>query len=166
MITKTNQSLSEVFDVTPESAMTVSEQIVEDVDEMSSDAGSKHDKDRDADFELARATMHSILLIGQQSLKNAAIIADGTEEPDSYNAVSSLISRITDASTKLMGLHDMKMKLTTKPTAPVAPTTTTGNGNTTISGPVVFVGSTTEMSRMARMVADKHKHSSIDMKGI
>lgn len=144
MITKTNESLSNIFDVEPSTGEVI-EQIVPDI--ACNDSTVKI-KSEDADLEICRTTMHNLLLQGQRSLENAIIIANGTEDADSFNAVSTLIGKMTDASTKLMGLHEIKAKINRpvvmpQPVAQLQPTA----GSTNISGPVVFVGSTSEFAK-------------------
>ena len=134
MITKTNQALSDIFDVEP-----VTHAIIEH-EPVKATVESAHD----TDFEIARLTMHNMLIKGQEAVGNALIIANGTEEADSYNALSTLIKTMTDASSKLMGLHEIRAKIV-KPVTQSTPQIEATN-NTTISGPVVFVGSTSELA--------------------
>lgn len=137
MITKTNQSLSNIFDVEPSTG---------EVIEHEPNVSKSIEKLQDIDFEIARTTMHNILLKGQSAIENALLIANGTEEPDSYNAVSNLIGKMTDASVKLMGLHETKMKILTKSEVQIQ-STTESSTTTNISSQVVFVGSTSELAK-------------------
>ena len=141
--TKTAQAFGDIFDVEPTMSNIVSAEplpITEKKDVSSADT----------DFEIARASIHNALLKSQNALENAFIIANGTEDPDSYNAASKLVERIVDASTKLMSLHDIKNKVTPK-TGGVVPVQETlhseGTSTTTITGPV-FVGSTSELAKL------------------
>lgn len=142
MITKTNQSLSNIFGVEP---------TAHEVIEHETKIVSVVENAQDTDFEIARTTMHNLLLKGQSAIENALLIANGTEEADSYNAVSNLIGKMTDATVKLMGLHEMKAKINTK--QQVAQITPELGSTTNISGPV-FVGSTSEL---AKMISDQRK---------
>ncbi len=154
MITKTNQSLSDVFNVEP---------TAQDVITVEAAAQSTEILDNPAstDFEIARAAMHNILLKGSTAIDNALIIANGNEEADSYNAVSNLIGKMTEASTKLMGLHEMKAKIT-KPAAPNSGQPEQNvPGNVSISGPV-FVGTTSEL---AKIVMQQRKPTNIIQQG-
>lgn len=135
MITKTNQSLSNIFDVEPTAHEVVAAEEAAPV---------AVEKPEDKDFELARLAMHNILLQGSTAIENALVIANGNEEADSYNAVSNLIGKMTEASVKLMGLHEIKAKIA-KPAAPTAPQLE--GGAVSINGPV-FVGTTSELSRL------------------
>lgn len=137
MITKTDQSLSNIFDVTPTTNEVVKYESATDVTAVTNKTS------QDTDFDIARTTIHNLLLKGQQSLDNAIIIANGTEEADSFNAVTNLIAKMTEASVKLMGLHEIKSKIT-KPTI-LTPDTPHESGTMNINGPV-FVGSTSELS--------------------
>lgn len=136
MITQTNQSLSNIFDVEP----TMHEVIVPEIV-----APEQTAKVEDTDFEIARTTMHNILLKGSTAIENALVIANGNEEADSYNAVSNLIGKMTEASVKLMGLHEIKAKMSKPVTAPITPQLE--SGAVSINGPV-FVGTTSELSRL------------------
>lgn len=136
MITKTNQSLSNIFDVEPSTG-----EIIESKPEIKVDSTVQ-----DTDFEIARTTMHNLLLKGQSALENAILIANGTEEPESYNAVSALIAKMTDTSVKLMGLHEIKSKLAIKSPSNLQ-TPNLESTTTNISSQVVFVGSTSEMAK-------------------
>lgn len=144
MITKTNQSLSNIFDVEPTVPMPIV--IPSETVETKVEASTQ-----DTDFEIARLTMHNIMIKGQEAIANALVIANGSEEADSYMAVSNLIGKMTDASTKLMGLHELKMKVNAKVTAPPPPLQLGVEGQTAvnISGPV-FVGTTSELSKMVQ----------------
>lgn len=137
MITKTNQALSDIFDVEP---------IVHEVAVVESKDITVTENAQETDFEIARTTMHNLLLKGQSAIENALLIANGTEEADSYNAVSNLIGKMTDATTKLMGLHETKMKLNIKQPQQLSPDPQ-GSGTVSISGPV-FVGTTSELSKL------------------
>lgn len=141
IVTKTNASLSNVFDVEP---------TVHEVIEHEANPVVKIEDSQETDFAIARATMHNLLLKGQTAIENALLIANGTEEADSYNAVSNLIGKMTDATVKLMGLHEIKAKINVKvPTiVPQEP-----GANISISGPV-FCGTTSELSKM---LADQRK---------
>lgn len=142
IITKTNASLSAVFDVDP---------TVHEVIEHEGNPVAVIEDSQNTDFEIARATMHNLLLKGQQAVENALVIANGTEDADSYNAVSNLIGKVTAASTKLMELHDIKMKLNVK--VPTILPQESGVPAVNISGPV-FCGTTSELSKM---LADQRK---------
>lgn len=145
MITKTNQSLSAVFDVEPiKHEVIESKPIVTEAKESISAA-------QEIDFEIARNAMHNLLLKGQSAIENALLIANGTEEAESYNAVSNLIGKVTQASTRLMELHEIKTKLVIKAETPM-PTQESSN-TVSISGPV-FVGTTSELSKM---LTNQHK---------
>lgn len=145
MITKTNQGLSDVFDVTP--TLVSNEVALVDMKIEDSSEPKAKQKSQDEDFELVRITMHNLLLKGQEAIENALVIANGTEEADSYNAVSNLIGKMTDASVKLMGMHEIKQKIESKPVvAPSVPASVEPN-TTNFSGPV-FVGSTSELAKM------------------
>ena len=140
MVTKTNRALSDVFDVQPTHA--------DIVDYVPIDNSKKS---LETDFDVARSTMHNLLLKGQQSLEQAILIANGTEDPESFNAVSTLIGKMTDASIKLIGIHEAKMKVENKIEVKVPPEQHASTMN--VNGPV-FVGSTSEF---AKFLSDKTK---------
>lgn len=145
MITKTNHGLSNVFDVTP--TLVSNEVVLVAATSEDSSIPKVQQKSQDEDFELVRVTMHNLLLKGQAAIENALIIANGTEEADSYNAVSNLIGKMTEASVKLMSMHEIKQKIESKPVvAPAVPVSSEPN-TTNFSGPV-FVGSTSELAKM------------------
>jgi hypothetical protein len=87
--------------------------------------------------------------LGKNTLENAVMIANGSEDPKSFDSVAKLMDSIGSLSDKLVGIH------TKNKVAPVA-AINNPEGGTTINGPV-FVGSTTEFSKMiARIKNDAH----------
>lgn len=155
MVTKIEQSLADKFDLDPaaetndlpiESTAETPQTEPEAPKEEPRTIEVKANEDLDEDFEIARKTMHNLLLKGQQTLENAIIIADGTEDPESYNAVSSLIGRLTSASNKLLELHQQKEKLIPSPAKMMGGETALPTGQTNITGPV-FCGTTSELSK-------------------
>lgn len=155
MITKTNRALSDVFDVEPIEEKFPATDDTFDVVEVPPTEENKDQVAMDNDFEIARVTMHNLLLKGQSTLENAIIVANGTEDPDSFNAVSKMVDTLVKVSGKLMDIHETKQKLKNPApkgadgavTAPIAPS------STNINGPV-FVGSTSELAAFL----NKNKH--------
>lgn len=146
MSVKTNNSLSEIFDVNPITGETVVPQVVAKVDE------SKPDTKLDNDFELARTTIQNAILKASHSLEVASLVAAGTEDSKSFDAVGNLVSKLVDASEKLVGIHEKKAKAEPKKIAGGI-IDQTGENTTNINGPV-FVGSTSEL---AKFLSDRNK---------
>ena len=148
IVSKTDQSLSDIFDVEPIGVMTRTDVVVEKVNVVSAEVKSPTEQNQDLndDFAIARMTMHNILIRSQETLETAILIANGSEDPKSFDIVSNLIGKITDASSKLIILHSLKNNATPKSvSSEVAPVTTPGAVQ--VHGPV-FVGSTSELALM------------------
>jgi len=154
MITKTDQSLSDVFDVTPVGQQVAVQATPPAVIEKPVNI-EPVDKDLMDDFQIARTMIQGLLVRGADAMENAILIANGTEDPKSFEAVTNLIGKLTDASEKLVGLHEKKNKSATKVAAqPEMPQ----GGNINMTGPV-FVGSTSEL---AKMINDSRKNNQGD----
>lgn len=137
MVTNTDKSLSQIFDVMPTKMNgTIIEAKIAPVINTQTPVAKLDD-----DFELARLMMHSLMIKGANSLDTALLIANGTEDPKAFDAVSKLISNLTDVSERLISLHEKRHKSTT----PVA--SVQSENSTNILGPV-FVGSTSELALM------------------
>lgn len=141
--TKTNIALSELFDVDPSTGEIFDVVPTDNSKRLPSDPRKENLKLED-DFELARSMMHSLLLKGANSLDNALLVANGTEDPKAFDAVSKLISNLTDVSEKLIELHGRKVRSKAATPSDGKPIEA---GSTNITGPV-FVGSTSELALM------------------
>ena len=66
------------------------------------------------DFDTARANIKSILTVGSDAITNLGALAFQSQDPETYTALSKLIKDVTDASTKLLDLHERLENITNK----------------------------------------------------
>lgn len=66
------------------------------------------------DFELARASIKKVLEIGSTSLDELSSIAKSAQRPDGFEAVSKMIKEISDASNKLLDIHEKMERISSK----------------------------------------------------
>lgn len=134
MITKTNQSLSNVFDVTP---LTINDKPV--VLPVVAD---------DNDLDESAQTAKDLLEKGSDVLETASLIAAGSEDPKMFSAIASLIASMNQTNSHILQVHDRKQKL-------IKPTSDTSDGMTINTSGAVFVGNTTDFAKAIRDMRSK-----------
>jgi hypothetical protein len=123
-----DDKLSQVFEIEP---ITKSEVITQqDI------VTHKNDK-LESDYETTRANLHALLIQGQDALNHALEVAKASEHPRAFEVVGGLMKHVADINTQLLDLHKKKQSIE----APDKKTQTTTNNS-------IFVGSTTELSKM------------------
>ncbi len=75
-----------------------------------------HDKENvdnnvEADYEIARTNLHSIIEQGGELLQKAIVVALESEAPMSIDTAAALITRMADVNEKLLALSEKRLKL-------------------------------------------------------
>ena len=94
----------------------------------------------ESDYERTRDNLHELLRQGQDALNHALEVAKVSEHPRAFEVVGGLMKQLSDINHQLLDLHAKHAKLENKDTS--SPTTTNVTNNT------MFVGSTTDLSKM------------------
>lgn len=131
---KIDDSLSKVFDIEP---MKNTEVI--DVD------GSvipPSDEKVENDYNAIRNNLYSILNQGQEALLHALEVAKQSEHPRAFEVVGNLMKNLSDINHQIIDLHTKKTALESKAAKTEEKTVKNVTNNS------IFVGSTTELSRM------------------
>lgn len=93
----------------------------------------------DADYDVSRDNLHSLLQQGKEALEHALAVAKQSEHPRAFEVVGQLIKQLADVNQQLMDVHQQKKKL--EEPSKASKTETTNNN-------AIFVGSTAELSKM------------------
>jgi len=128
----TDDKLSLVFDVEP---IGKTEIILQN----SSEIVAKNEA-FDHDYETTRSNLHSILSQGQDALFHALEVAKQSEHPRAFEVVGGLMKHLSDINHQLLDLHKKKQNLESNRDDSEKATVTNNNA--------IFVGSTTELSKM------------------
>jgi hypothetical protein len=92
------------------------------------------------DYEYTRANLYSIIEKGQEAINGILELAQETEVPRAYEVAGQLIKSVSDAADKLMDLQGKLKKI--EENSPQRNTTNVTNA--------LFVGSTSELSKLLR----------------
>ena len=100
-----------------------------------------HDDSAESDFTIARANIHRIIDIGSDALPTLSMIADQSQNPTAFNALSNLMSTLLQANRDLLALQkDIRdISKADEPTTKEAKQVTNQN---------LFVGSTSDLASM------------------
>ena len=126
---KTNEKLSEVFDLEP----IVSEDTVQDLVPINNSVVTD-----DADF--ARSNIKNLINSGSSALNNLLTVAKDSQQPRAYEVAATLIKNLSDLNKDLMEIQKRKQDLTGE---------STKNKNINVDK-AVFVGSTTELVKFLK----------------
>jgi hypothetical protein len=129
MMNKTNEKLSEVFDLEP----IVSEDTVQDLVPINNSVVTD-----DADF--ARSNIKNLINSGSSALNNLLTVAKDSQQPRAYEVAATLIKNLSDLNKDLMEIQKRKQDLTGE---------STKNKNINVDK-AVFVGSTTELVKFLK----------------
>lgn len=134
-MSKIDKNLSDIFDVTP-----IGETIENPIVPIETEVV---DSRIDQDYENTRNNLYILLQQGKSALEHALEVAKSSEHPRAFEVVGGLMKQISDINLQLMDLHSKKANLenkTKKEENPSTPSNITNNA--------IFVGSTTELSKM------------------
>lgn len=96
------------------------------------------------DYVNTRTNLYNLLNTGQSALLDALEVARGSEHPRAFEVVGNLIKQLADINHQLLDLSEKKQKMVTKKDEPINPTTVNNNA--------IFVGSTSELSKMLKNI--------------
>jgi hypothetical protein len=132
---KLDDSLSEIFDVTP---MSKTEVIAKDGEVI------PESNDRiENDYDVTRNNLRELLSTGQAALTHALEVAKQSEHPRAFEVVGNLMKQLADVNQQLMDIHQQKAKLD-------APKGVTKTGGDKVTNNAIFVGSTAELNKMIK----------------
>lgn len=134
----TDDKLSKIFDVEPISKATNCDIITKDnvvIPHRSEEA-------LDQDYNTTRSNLHTLLQQGQDALYHALEVAKQSEHPRAFEVVGNLMKHLSDINHQLLDLHQKKQSLE----KPSDDKKSNSSGNVTNNA--IFVGSTTELSKM------------------
>ena len=126
---KTNEKLSEVFDLEP----IVPEDTVQELVPINNSVVTD-----DADF--ARTNIKELINSGSSALNNLLTVAKDSQQPRAYEVAATLIKNLSDLNKDLMEIQKRKQDLTGE---------STKNKNINVDK-AVFVGSTTELVKFLK----------------
>jgi hypothetical protein len=129
MMNKTNEKLSEVFDLEP----IVPEDTVQELVPINNSVVTD-----DADF--ARTNIKELINSGSSALNNLLTVAKDSQQPRAYEVAATLIKNLSDLNKDLMEIQKRKQDLTGE---------STKNKNINVDK-AVFVGSTTELVKFLK----------------
>jgi len=135
---KSDENLSKIFGVEPikqGEVITASGDVV-----LPETKGMGENVDRD--YDTARNNLHKLLNQGQDALYHALEIAKQSEHPRAFEVVGNLMKQLADTNEQLLKLSEKKQKLDTPKTAE------TTSGKTVTNNNAIFVGSTSELSKL------------------
>ena len=129
MMNKSNEKLSEVFDLEP----ITPEDTVQDLVPINNSVVTD-----DADF--ARTNIKNLINSGSSALNNLLTVAKDSQQPRAYEVAATLIKNLSDLNKDLMEIEKRKQDLTGE---------STKNKNINVDK-AVFVGSTTELVKFLK----------------
>lgn len=131
---KIDESLSEVFDITPiaKTEVVIAEPEVID---------TKDDK-IESDYDVTRTNLRSLLTTGQDALIQALEVAKQSEHPRAFEVVGNLMKQLADVNQQLMDLHQQKQKLDAPKEG--------GSKKEVTNNNVIFTGSTAELNKLIK----------------
>jgi len=130
---KIDDSLSSVFD-TPLITKNGEEIIIAETGEI---VETQENKIED-DYDHARENLRKLLIDGQSALQTALNVAQSSEHPRAIEVVGNLMKQLADINQQLLDLHQQKQKLDSPKES----------GKNKVTNNAIFVGSTTELSKM------------------
>lgn len=132
-----DEKLSRVFDVEP---IVVPDDRTEVITASGEVIPPKNDA-LDHDYNTTRSNIHSILQQGQEALSHALEVAKQSEHPRAFEVVGGLMKHLSDINSDLLDLHKKKQALE-------SPKGEESNKQQSVTNNSIFVGSTSELSKM------------------
>lgn len=137
-----SHALDHVFNVSSSQQLvtTEGEVIVEHDTELQTNA--------DADYQLTRNNLHTLLVHGQSALMHALEVAKASEHPRAFEVVGGLMKQLADINHQLIDLTEKRrlIKDADKQKSPDQSQPGTVNNN------AIFVGSTAELSEALKLM--------------
>lgn len=133
---KTDETLSEVFDVTP---MNNTEVITKSGEIINATTNKIED-----DFEVTRGNLRILLQQGQEALQKSLDVAMQSEHPRAFEVVGNLMKQLADINQQLLDIHQQKQKLDSPKD---------GGKKEVTNNNAIFVGSTAELNKLIKNMA-------------
>jgi len=92
----------------------------------------------DVDFDYIRKNMKDIIKSGKEALERMIMVAEESEHPRAYEVVATLMKALSDVNKDLLSAHKHKDERVVN----------SGDRTTNIQNNTVFVGSTSELSKL------------------
>lgn len=137
-MSKTDENLSNIFDVTPISSSDSKNDIIEYVPK------EVNDSPVEDDYSNTRKNLYGLLQQGEDALAHALEVAKMSEHPRAFEVVGGLIKQLSDINHQLLDLHTKKEKLSHLKNDKGEKTNQPQN----VTNNAIFVGSTSELSKM------------------
>jgi hypothetical protein len=147
-MSKFDQKMSEFFDVEPTSPNT-------DVVKTNSTEVIPHetlDVDFKNDYIKVRDNMHELIETGKGALESILAVAQDSEKSRDYEVAANLLKTVLDANEQMINIHKKVRDIANYKKAIASSTDV--NGQTNIQN-AVFVGSTSELSKMIKQMREK-----------
>lgn len=135
---KTDESLSEIFDVEP---VNVTHEIVVAEEFVSAEPANQK---IESDYDKTRSNLYNLLQQGEDALIHALDVAKQSEHPRAFEVVGNLMTQLAGINKQLMDLHEKKQKLDVGSKKDEDPMTTKQVTNNN----AIFVGSTSDLNKM------------------
>ena len=104
------------------------------------DALKKVSDDVDQDYEYTRSNLYSLIEKGQESLNGIMELAGESASPRAYEVAGQIIKSVADTTDKLMELQKKVKEVDEEKS----------KGPSTVTNNAVFVGSTSDLSKMLK----------------
>ena len=128
-----DDKLSKVFDVEPIGKTEIITQ--------SGEVINQKNEALELDYETTRSNLHSILTQGQEALTHALSVAKNSEHPRAFEVVGGLMKHLSDINGQLLDIHKKKQSIE-------GPKEDTNTKSTNVTNNAIFVGSTSDLSKM------------------
>jgi hypothetical protein len=120
-----------------------------DIMKVSETFNTNKELDQEDDYQLARSTMRSLLIKGEDTLNEISNLAKNSEHPRTYEVTGQMIKTLSDVAKDLIGLQKQVKELQVNQDVPKI-----GTQNN-----VVFAGSTHELMKI---LGNKDDNNTID----
>jgi hypothetical protein len=128
-----DDKLSQIFDVEP---IAVTAPVTQEITPL-----AQVNQALESDFETSRSNLHSLLAQGQDALYHALEVAKQSEHPRAFEVVGGLVKHLSDINTQLLDLHKRKQTID-------GPTNNSKKEATSVTNNAIYVGSTSDLSKM------------------
>jgi hypothetical protein len=154
-MTKLDENLSEIFDVTPlkeevKTEVATTQEIVPAVIQQQIDPD---DADMEEDFEELRQNTKDLLTKGKVALECALDIVQQSDQPRAIEVFSTLLGQMSRLNQEVMDLHEKRRKIKNTKNEKSGPSEETNITNNN----AIFVGSTTELNKILTGLTGKKK---------
>lgn len=133
-----DDKLSQVFEIEPIPT------IVSQQQEHALVTSSINTEALDDDYETTRSNLHSLLTQGQDALFHALAVAKNSEHPRAFEVVGGLMKHVADINHQLLDLHKKRQAIEIA----AMDKKVHGGNEKNVTNNAIFVGSTTDLSKM------------------